>query len=149
MKARFTPEWAEKIALEYVELFVFKNMLCKGCVSLWEFNDHRIYVIFVCPIEESDIVAQDDQIDTFIHELLHVFHYIWGLPQTEYIIERKTKRFLSKHNEFSRNLFRKILASSKCYGTFLTKTYDEIPQFQIKEKLKEIEKELEKKYGRS
>lgn len=147
-KARFTKEWARKIAQEYVERYCICFMMPDGGHGTLEVNDHRIHIVYICAVLERDEVAKDDQLDTFIHELIHVFHDVWGLPQKESVVERKTKRFCRRHKAFARELFDGILADGKCTGqNGLTNPFDRSDSIGIVGT--RIQEELRARYGRS
>ena len=115
---------------------------------MYQFNKHSFHVVFISAVIKGNIKEEDNQLETFIHELIHVFHCVWGLAQSERNIERKTKRFCLKYKVFTRALFNKILASSKCEGrNGVNNPFDRSEGIGII--AKKVESDLWEKYGRS
>ena len=145
---KFTPQWAEKIAFEYVEKFCLCFLLPDGLHSTYEFNDKSFHVIFIYAVIQGDTKQENNQLETFIHELIHVFHSVWNLPQNEKCVDKKAKRFCRQHEDFARALFDSIITSSKCEGqNGVNNPFDRSEGIGII--AKKIEKELRKKAGRS
>jgi hypothetical protein len=113
-KTKFTPQWAEKIAFEYIERFCVCCMLgLYGQYYTEEINDHLIRIVLVYPFDLSKSNNRARFIEVIIHEIIHVFRCVWGLPQTEHEVDREAKRFCAAHPKFARDLVIRILVDAK------------------------------------
>lgn len=106
---KFTKKIAEEICFKYLNKFSLKWMLVNGMTLIRKENGKTIYKITICLAPNESEERFLVQLDTFIHEIIHVFHDIHSLEQNEKVIKRKTRRFIRRYKEFTRVLFQQML----------------------------------------
>lgn len=109
----FTEEWARKIVDEHLAILCLNLMLFKGGMAFYEVGDRRFYVIYLRSSFRKEIGSPDWH-ETFVHELIHIFHNIYGLSTREKRVEKECVDFYAKHKTFVEALLRELLNGSKC-----------------------------------
>lgn len=141
----FTEEWAQKIVDEYLEMLCLCWMIDEGVVCKYKVKNHWFWVIYLRSFFPSDI-GSDCQYETFIHELIHIFHFIQFLPCREEMVEKECVQFFAEHKNFVTKLLAGILNSPKCLKHSLPEDSVDKNKPLPEDMVKSI---LNEKYGRS
>ena len=102
-----TPAYMEKVA-KHVRRLEFKpTLLTKGFIPQLGAADYDVPYCdrtFVVKIDRAQ--NEEEQVITFIHELLHIAFYICGYEgDVEDFVEEETQKFCKEHPIFAQSLF--------------------------------------------
>ena len=109
---KFTTDQAEIILRNHVGVVCLTPMLPEGGVARCEVSGFVFHIIYLRRIIPQT-VGTDRFYETFIHELIHIFHTILGLPINENVVEAECIRFYSLNKDFVKRLYESVVDSQK------------------------------------
>ncbi|OHA86342.1 MAG: hypothetical protein A3A90_00095 [Candidatus Zambryskibacteria bacterium RIFCSPLOWO2_01_FULL_35_19] len=105
----FTQDLAESILHDYVGIICLTPMLPQGGVAKCKVDDFAFYIIYLRRIIPQ-AVGTDDFYETFVHELIHIFHIVQDLPVNEAVVETESVRFYNLNKDFVRKLYKSAVS---------------------------------------